>query len=326
MMPAPLHTRILFCLAFAGALGVPMGPASAQTCTLDMADVSFGTVDLLTGTAYDTAADFTASCQGLPNLTVRVCPNFSAGSGGVDPSGQPRYMASGANKLAYNLFQDSGRTVVWGSYTGSLAFLTAPTVDVALNASGKGTATRTVYARIFANQPTVPSGAYLSSFAGTETSVTYSYLGVLGCIALLNINLTQVPFNVTALVAPSCNVSATTLNFGLASGLSSAIDGVSTLTVTCSTGTPFSIALNGGNAAAVDPVQRRMSKGGEQVTYGLYQDAARALPWGETVGVNILSGVGDGSGQAVTVYGRVPAQATPSPGTYTDTIIVTLTY
>jgi spore coat protein U-like protein len=166
----------------------------------------------------------------------------------------------------------------------------------------------------------------LSSFAGTETSVTYSYLGVLGCIALLNVNLTRVPFNVTAVAAASCNVSASTLNFGLASGLSSAIDGASALTVTCSAGTPFNIALNGGNAAAADPVQRKMSKGGEQITYGLYQDAARALPWGETAGVNILSGVGDGSAQAATVYGRVPAQATPSPGTYTDTIVVTLTY
>jgi spore coat protein U-like protein len=291
-----------------------------------MADVSFGTVDLLTGTAYDTAADFTASCQGLPLLTVRVCPNFSAGSGGADPSGQPRYMESGANTLAYNLFQDAGRTVVWGSYTGPLAFLTAPAIDVPLNIAGSGSATRTVYARIFANQATVPSGAYLSSFAGTQTSVTYSHLGALGCIALLNINLTQAPFNVTAFAAPSCNVTAGTLDFGIAGGLAGAIDGAGAMTVTCSAGTPFAIALNGGNAAAVDPVQRKMSKGGEQITYGLYRDAARILPWGETAGVDTLSGVGDGSAQPLTVYGRAPAQATPSPGTYTDTIVVTLTY
>jgi spore coat protein U-like protein len=326
MTPAPHRARTLPWLVLAAALAVPAGPAVAQSCTFDMADVSFGTVDLLTGAAYDTAADFTATCQGLPGLTVRVCPNFSAGSGGADPSGQPRHMLSGANKLAYNLFQDSGRTVVWGSYTGPLAFLTAPTVDVPLNAAGKGTATRTVYARIFANQTTVPSGAYLSSFAGGQTSVTYSYLGILGCIALLNINVTEAPFNVTAFAAPSCNVSAATLDFGLASGLAGAIDGVSTMTVTCSAGTPFSIALNGGNAGAVDPVQRKMSKGGEQISYGLYRDVARLLPWGETVGVDILSGVGDGAAQPVTVYGRVPAQATPSPGTYTDTIVVTLTY
>src|SRR4029453_16792625 len=106
MRPAPY--QILFCLALATAVCLPVAPAAAQTCTLNMADVSFGTVDLLTGAAYDTAADFTASCQGLPGLTVRVCPNFSAGSGGADPSGQPRYMLSGANQLAYNLFQDSG--------------------------------------------------------------------------------------------------------------------------------------------------------------------------------------------------------------------------
>ncbi|WP_281408372.1 spore coat protein U domain-containing protein [Rhizobium sp. SG741] len=30
--------------------------------------------------------------------------------------------------------------------------------------------------------------------------------------------------------------------------------------------------------------------------------------------------------QALTVYGRVPPPTTPLPGTYTDTVVVTLTY
>jgi spore coat protein U-like protein len=38
------------------------------------------------------------------------------------------------------------------------------------------------------------------------------------------------------------------------------------------------------------------------------------------------SGTGSGSGQALTVYGRVGSQTTPSPGAYSDSVVVTVTY
>jgi spore coat protein U-like protein len=59
------------------------------------------------------------------------------------------------------------------------------------------------------------------------------------------------------------------------------------------------------------------------VTYGLYKDAARSLPWGSTAGVNTASGTGTGLTQTLTVYGRVPPQTTPNAGAYTDTIVAT---
>ena len=57
-----------------------------------------------------------------------------------------------------------------------------------------------------------------------------------------------------------------------------------------------------------------------------YRDLARTLPWGSTIGTNTVAGTGTGSAQAYTAYGHVPAQATPSAQTYTDTIVVTVTY
>ncbi len=35
---------------------------------------------------------------------------------------------------------------------------------------------------------------------------------------------------------------------------------------------------------------------------------------------------GSGSPQASTVHGRVPSQATPRPGNYDDSVIVTVSY
>ena len=72
---------------------------------------------------------------------------------------------------------------------------------------------------------------------------------------------------------------------------------------------------------------RDRSKAGETVTYGLYKDNARSQVWGDaaTPG-STVAGTGSGAVQNLTVYGRVPAQTTPSAGLYTDTVVVTVTY
>jgi spore coat protein U-like protein len=48
--------------------------------------------------------------------------------------------------------------------------------------------------------------------------------------------------------------------------------------------------------------------------------------WGNTVGTDTVAATGSGAAQSYTVYGRITAQTTPAPGTYTDTITVTVTY
>ncbi len=49
-------------------------------------------------------------------------------------------------------------------------------------------------------------------------------------------------------------------------------------------------------------------------------------PWGNTIGTNTVAGTGDGTQTNYTVYGRVPAQTTPSAGFYSDTVVATVTY
>ncbi|MBN6743443.1 spore coat protein U domain-containing protein, partial [Acidithiobacillus sp. MC6.1] len=62
------------------------------------------------------------------------------------------------------------------------------------------------------------------------------------------------------------------------------------------------------------------------LSYGLFQDAAYTTNWGNTVGTDTKTGTGNGSAQALTVYGQIPAGQYPAPGTYTDTITATITY
>lgn len=316
--------QVLFLLTAVSLAGA--GKASAQSCSFSMTDVNFGTVILQSGAAVDTTATLSASCQGAAYGTVRVCVNFGAGSGGAASGGSPRYMLSGANQLSYNLYQDAARTAPLGSYTGLLALLGGATMSVPLNSSGNGSASMTVYGRILAGQSSAATGSYLSSFAGGQATIYYQYLSLLTCIAILNNGPTNLSFNVLANVQSACSVTASNMDFGSVATLSAALNATSTITANCTVSTPYQIALDGGLSAAANPAQRIMSMGTNTITYGLYRNSQRNQPWGNIPGTNTQAAVGTGAAQPFTVYGQVPSQATPKPGLYQDTIVVTLTY
>lgn len=135
-------------------------------------------------------------------------------------------------------------------------------------------------------------------------------------------------FNVTATVAATCTVAATNMGFGTVNVLSgSNVDTTSTITVTCTNGTTYSIGLNPGTGSGATVSDRKMTSGGDTLNYGLFTDSNRSTNWDDIGGTNVGSGTGSGSGQAHTVYGRVPlGQTTVPPGSYSDTITVTVEF
>jgi spore coat protein U-like protein len=69
------------------------------------------------------------------------------------------------------------------------------------------------------------------------------------------------------------------------------------------------------------------SAAGQFIGYALYKDSNFSTAWGDgTTAGNTVSGNGNGTAQAYTVYGRAPAAALPNPGSYSDAVIVTVTY
>jgi len=298
-------------------------PARAQSCTFSMPSFDFGNIDLTAGTAFDLTADLVATCTGIPFAPIRFCPNLEGGSGGHS-SGAPRHMLSGANQLNYNIFRNSAFTRVWGSRFWP--FSNPPQPRLTLNAAGTGTRTRPVRVRIFGGQNTLPPGTYTTSFSGSDTVFSYDYYFGQNCSVIGTTNAVNVPFTITAKHVGVCTVSATNLNFGTLGILSGNADATGTLSVQCTSGASYQVGLSGGLTGAVDPTDRRMVSGSNQISYGLYQDAGRTIPWGDTIGTNTLSGTGTGASQSVTVFGRIPSQTTPPTGVYSDTIVVTITY
>ena len=147
-----------------------------------------------------------------------------------------------------------------------------------------------------------------------------------------NATTAQNTFQVTATITSSCTVSGSALNFGsaidpLAAGVP--LDASSTLTVTCSNTTPYAVSLNAGSNAggASNFTSRTMKSGANTLGYQLYLDSGRTTVFGDgTASSSTKSGTGSGSAQSISVYGRVPTQAGVVPGSYTDTVTVTITY
>jgi spore coat protein U-like protein len=321
-----LRAHWVIAVALGAGFMTAAAPASAQSCNFTISGLYFGSINLVANTSFQSTATYSASCTGTPNTTVRTCPNIDMGSGG-STSGSPRFLLNGATQLNFNLYQDAAYSSVWGSNLwGFAGSYPSPTIDVALNGSGSGGASQTVFGQIWAGQPTLPAGLYASSFAGAQTSVAYAYSTVGTCATIGTSHATTAPFSVTATNATNCLVSVSALNFGSTGVLSAAHDAASSISVTCTNAAPYTVALDGGLSSATNPAQRKMSQASEQVSYGLYQDASRAVPWGDLVGVNTRAGTGSGLAQTLTVYGRVPAQTTPSPGTYSDTVVMTVSY
>jgi spore coat protein U-like protein len=140
---------------------------------------------------------------------------------------------------------------------------------------------------------------------------------------------------VSATVQSNCLVSTNPLAFGVyqPGGGNMAVN--TTMSVRCTKGTLFTIALNAGTTTGGSLTQRLMVNGTNTLQYNLYTTAALTTVWGDgTSGSATVAGTGNGMavGSAVTetVYGQLPDsaanQALPPGGPYADTVTVTVTY
>lgn len=308
-------------------LALSSAPAAAVLlCNFTITNVAFGNVSVISGSNVDVTATISISCSGgTANAAVRICPSLLNGTGGANLNLR-QMTGPTATKLNYQLYSNSARTTIWGALSDAFAS-SPPTINVTLNSSGAVSTTSTIFARVPSGQITVPAGSYTSSFTTAHTSFLYKQTSTQACTALTS-PLTATPtFTVTATVTSNCNVSATTLNFGTSGVLTANKDATSSLTVTCTQAVTYTVGLSAGVGAGATVAARKMTgPSSNTVTYSLYRDTARTLVWGVTIGTNTIAGTGTGSGQVNTVFGRVPPQTTPIPGTYTDTITATVTF
>ena len=123
------HAREAFRRAARSALLAAIGivwlcgaPAQAA-CTVRIdAGIAFGTYNIFSPTAVDTAGQFDVRCTGGDqNATLRI--SLSAGLTGTYAA---RHLTSGAEFLVYNLYRNAARTIVWGDGSGATQVFIGP--------------------------------------------------------------------------------------------------------------------------------------------------------------------------------------------------------
>jgi spore coat protein U-like protein len=218
-------------------------------------------------------------------------------------------MSNGANTLSYNLYVDSAHTQIWGNGTGGTTF---PTGQIVVSPPPSEDFSFTIFGLIPA-QAVPASGTYSDSVIATLTCTSGG-----NCTTTTNVPI-------TASVQPTCTITATNLNFG--TYVLAQLDGQSQIQLSCANATSWNVGLSAGTSPGATVTTRSMSgPGAVHLGYSLFSNAGRTTNWGNTVGTDTVSGTGTGATQTLGVFGRIPAAQGVGPGSYTDSIVVTLTF
>ncbi len=315
------------------------GYARADSCTASMSDISFGNISPVADTDYYANGTLTVTCTWtlLSNLGVLLLPNANiclgvgAGSSGTITA---RTLVNGGATVPFNIYRsaDYASSSIWG--TSATAGTTAPVTTSmgGLLALGSLSQTFTIYGKIPAASlagVTTTGGAdtnYVSDFTG-QGSIQYSFYGLLAPASDCRTGgSASFSFKARATVTNNCFINTTGLAFGSSNRvLTSAVRALGSVQVRCTANNPYRIALGGGSVTGnVAARKMRNAVTGETIRY-LISATLDGAPWGDgTAGTTMVTGTGTGANQLVRMYGLVPAQTTPSPGEYKDTVMATL--
>lgn len=312
----PLGLLVLSALALLCTLLWP-APARAQSCTVSANPMNFGSIYTASNQTNTMTATWSVACTGTAFTSILVCPRLGIGSYGAAATG-PRKMGFGTNLLNFDVFTTSAGTQ---RYSNDIFDSTTPPTYFVTGSNGQGTTTLTLYGRIPANQQSAALGAYSTALSAT---IGYGYSNSYGSCTAAGATATST-MTVSANNQVTCTITTAPVAFGSVALLDANVDAVGTVQVTCSATAAYAVGMNGGANGGTSATTRMMAGGAERITYALYRDAARTQGWYSDSGSS-LSGTGTGSAQSLSVYGRVPVQHTPTPGLYSDSVIVTLTY
>ncbi|MGJ0508500.1 MAG: Csu type fimbrial protein [Methylocystis sp.] len=309
---------VVVCLLF-----LMSGPAAAQNCAATMSNVSFGAKTVSNVYGSTTTATITEGCTaGFPTRgTLNICNRINYGSSSTSVTN--RYLRSSGTSgvIGYQLYADPAFSTV---FTYSPGLITA----IHYSQASGGSTNVTVYAKIQSLPMGVPPGTYSDTYSVSSGSLArfgaLAESDVCTNTAYIGVALT---FNVSVTLLASCTVQTANLTFPTSGIIKNAIDATGSMYVSCTSTTPYNVGLSAGNGAGATVAARKMTgPGGATLTYSLYRESTRGAVWGTTVGSDTVYGFGNGSQQSYLIYGRVPVQITPTPGLYSDTVIVTVTY
>lgn len=137
---------------------------------------------------------------------------------------------------------------------------------------------------------------------------------------------------VTATVSNSCTITGGTLAFGTYDTISGAeVSGSGSISVACTKGASATITLGQGQNADTGSTDasplRRMSDGGSNfLKYSLFTDSGHTTVWGNTAGTGKSYTATSSTAAAQTVFGSISSSQDVPAGSYSDSVVATVTF
>lgn len=173
-----------------------------------------------------------------------------------------------------------------------------------------------------------------------SASIKLALVAAAGALISLHGNVAQATdanadLGVSANVSANCIISATPVAFGaydpVVTNASSALNGAGKVTVTCTNGSDGTIKLGQGansdtGSSDAAPLRRLVDGGGTNyLSYGLYTNIGRTLVWGNDADHAVVHH-GTGISTDIDVFGKIPGGQNMPAGSYSDTVVATVTF
>lgn len=309
---------LLVCLGLFLLLRFSPQALAADCWPLSPAQFSFGTVTA--GEAAQTNLDLEYQCNNYDPTPkyVRLCMNLTSTDipeMHTNPPNTPlNYIIYSADDLSTGIGTNSGIYAERNLYLGA------------------GQTNYTFHFNLVAKIPAGQTGLQAGDYYDYGTPATIKYtdsqdINALPSCPAMTGTVISSSFESMGTVKNGCElVSVNPLDFGSKSPAANnqlSADATANVTVRCPVNTTFTVAL--GMGTNNDGSSRRVCQGASCVNYSLYQDAGHNTPWNDSDSIQTQISA-TGTDQALTVYGDIPPQNWPVAGTYTDTVVVTLSY
>ncbi|HBQ2879691.1 spore coat U domain-containing protein [Klebsiella quasipneumoniae] len=291
---------------------------AAECRSISPAKFNFGTVTAGEMAQTNQALEFQCNNYDSTPRYVRLCMNLTNTAPpqmNTVPSGAPlAYLVYSADDLSTDISANSG------AFAERNIFLDG------------GQTNYTFYINLVAKIPSGQSGLQAGDYYDAGTPATVKYIdnadnNALPSCSTMSGTILSSSIEAQATVKNGCElVSVDPLDFGSKSPATSSQlrgDATAKIAIRCPVNTNFTVAL--GEGMHNNGTSRQVCQGSSCVSYNLYQDAGHTTPWNDSDRVQNQTST-TGNDQLLTVYGNIPAQNWPAAGTYTDTVVVTLSY
>jgi len=171
-------------------------------------------------------------------------------------------------------------------------------------------------------------------FSARTLSLTGVLLLSVGAATTTDAATNTANLSVTASVSANCTIATTAVAFGaydpVGTNASTALNGAGSVSITCTSGARATVTLGQGSNAdtgSTDTVPARSLTDGSShfLSYTLYSDSGRTTAWGNTAPTGLAS-TGTGAAVSLPVYGAVSSGQNVPAGSYTDTVVATVTF